>query len=42
MNFDLPNTPANINYSNWDINNNGVEQYDCIIVGGGLSGNIVF
>ncbi|KAI2810117.1 hypothetical protein BLOT_001273 [Blomia tropicalis] len=40
MKFDQPNTPANTNYSsdNRDINNNGLEPYDVIIVGAGLSG----
>lgn len=43
MRFDQPNTPANINYDAYDdtldINNNGVEGTDVVIIGGGLSGN---
>ena len=43
MKFNQPNCPANINYSNGsdnssDINNNGVETYDVVIIGAGLSG----
>src|SRR5699024_5296233 len=42
MSFNRPNTPANINYSNWDINNNGVEGHDVVIIGAGLSGRMSF
>ena len=43
MSFQQANAPANINYyssSNKDLNNNGVEPLDVVIIGAGLSGRV--